>query len=282
VLTPRHGESLSALGASVAMSGGTIVAGAGIVQGPETEYTAAVVFQRTGSRWKSQHDTADLVEQAATSYLDTEFPVAMSATTIVVGCDFCGQAWVFARPTGGWVSTTAPSAQLTESHADSGPGDSFGAAVAVQGSTVMVSASGWGFAPLPLYLGAVYLYAEPAGGWASAPSPMSDTAALHATGERMADGFGDSIAVSGNLLSVGAAQWTTGHHYSAGEGFVLQKPAAGWPHAVEIGRVRDPGAHTDDGMGGATAIDGTSVAFGAFGAYKDVGAVDVFTPKAHA
>jgi FG-GAP repeat len=280
-LTARAGETLSWLGATLTMHGGTIVAGAGVVQSSSSEYPAAVVFVRKGSRWASEHDTADLVYQSS-AYLESSFAVAMTADTIVMGCDLFSKAWVFTRPSGGWASTTTPTMQLSESNAASGPGDALGASVAIEGSTVMVGAPGWGFSPEPTYKGAVYQYAEPTGGWATASSPLSDSAAVGAPTERLGDGFGASLALSGQLLSVGAPDRSIGHRYSAGEGFVFMKPATGWSHAVNLATMADPNGGADDEMGLGTAIDGASVAFGADGAYKYVGAVDVYTAKTHA
>ena len=131
--------------------------------------------------------------------------VAISGNTVVVGADYAtvggnsqqGAAYVFVEPTSGWVSTTQ-TAKLTAS--DGAADNYFGWSVAVSGNTVVVGELG-----ATGYQGAAYVFVEPAsGGWANA----TETAKLTGPDGTTINGFGRSVAISGNTVVVGGAQPT--------------------------------------------------------------------------
>jgi hypothetical protein len=269
VLTGSPASNITYLGGSVAMHGDTIVA-----SGYANNYPAAVVFTRPASGWVHEHETADLVN---TSNSGSSFmPVAVSANTVVVGAGYGGAAWLFTEPSTGWANTTTPTQAFTESNNDKSTPDGFGYAVAVEGRTVAIGAVGDLFYGEPPIKGGVYFYQEPAGGWGSVASPMSDNWELQSVHEPKGDEFGASVAFSGPTLAVGAPAHVIGHHLSAGAGYVFDT-ADHWLDAEQIAALPDPNGGPYDEVGWSTAISGSSVVFGAEFAYKSQGAADVYT-----
>jgi hypothetical protein len=94
--------------------------------------------------------------------------------------------------------------------------------------------------------------------------------------EPKGDGFGASVAFSGQLLAVGAPTHVVGHHASAGAGYVFDT-ADNWADAQQDAAFPDPNGGPYDELGWSGAISGSSVVFGAEFAYKSEGAADVYT-----
>ena len=92
---------------------------------------------------------------------------------------------------------------------DTVAGDGFGVAVAISGETVAV---GSGLAASDAGRG--YLFTKGATGWHQA-------AELVGSGSVAGDGFGDSVAVSGRFVVVGAFAYATG----AGQGLPVRQKA---------------------------------------------------------
>jgi hypothetical protein len=191
--------SYDEFGSAVAVSGSTIVVGAG---SHDLREGRAYVLTESGTGWTQ---TAELKISDKASYDDFGSSVAVSGSTIVVGAydhaAGAGRAYVFAKTVNRWRQT----AGLKGS--DTIAGDYFGFSVAVSGLTVVVGAeyhSG--------NAGRVYVFHQASRGWAqSAELAGSDTAAN--------DAFGASVAVSGTTIVVGAED----HDSKAGEVYVFQK-----------------------------------------------------------
>jgi hypothetical protein len=174
--TVEYGD-YSGFGFRVAISGTTIVVGAGTAVG----YGAVYVFTKTGSGWKQ----AARLEGSAYDFID---PLAISGTTIVVGAIYAvmaGRAYVFTRTGAGWKQA----AELEGS--DTVARDEFGA-VAISGTTIVVGAPGHA-----KNAGRIYVFTKTGAGWKQvAELEGSDTVA--------GDGFGGPVAMSGTTAVVGA------------------------------------------------------------------------------
>src|SRR5208282_559294 len=72
--------------------------------------------------------------------------------------------------------------------------------------------------------GAAYVFTEPGTGWAS----MTQTAKLTASDGIAEDDFGNSVAISGNTVVVGADKQSITPSQE-GAAYVFTEPAAGWP-----------------------------------------------------
>ena len=148
-LTASDGAADDQFGFSVAMDGDTVVVGA---YGDDSDQGAAHVFTKPAGGWATTSTAAKLT--ASDGATDDQFgiSVAMDGDTVVVSADEDdsdqGAAYVFTKPAGGW-ATTSTAANLTAS--DGAADDWFGFSVAMDGDTVVVGATIWGF-------GSAYVY----------------------------------------------------------------------------------------------------------------------------
>ncbi|MGA3353239.1 MAG: hypothetical protein ABSD85_08660 [Acidimicrobiales bacterium] len=181
--------------------------------------------------------------------------VAVSGMTVVVGAPgrpgSAGRAYVFADTSSGWVQAAELKASATAA------GDSFGWAVAISGTDVVVGAPGHGD-----NAGRAYLFAKTAARWVQvAELAGSDTVA--------GDRFGTSVAISGTNVVVGA--WD--HDGTAGRAYVFAGTARRWAQVAEL-----KGSDTRSGnlFGAAVAISATTALISAPGYADDVGRAYVF------
>jgi hypothetical protein len=236
-------------GSSVAISGGTIVAGAPAEDcGAGSDCGAAYVFTEPAGGWTSTSTpTAELTasDAAANDYFGQA--VAIDGSTVVVGSPGAsGAAYVFSEPAGGWATATQ-TAKLTAS--DGAAGDNFGSSVAVSGSTVVAGAPNHKVGSNNAQ-GAAYVFSEPAGGWANS----STAAELTSSDGEVDDLFGFSVAVSGQTIAVGAyynPQLST----NQGAVYVFSEPAGGWATATQTAKLTASDAVGFDQFGQTVAID---------------------------
>jgi hypothetical protein len=137
------------------------------------------------------------------------YSVAINSNTIVVGAPSArgglGAAYVFVKGSKGWATGTQ-TAELTPS--DGSLNGFFGFSVAISGSTIVVGA------PYENnFHGGVYVFAEPAGGWAN----MTETAKLDDGSEHE---LGWSVGISGSTVATGS-EFTNA-------AYVFSEPAGGW------------------------------------------------------
>ncbi|HEY3974944.1 MAG TPA: hypothetical protein VGM18_18200 [Candidatus Sulfotelmatobacter sp.] len=166
------------------------------------------------------------------STADSQFgnPSAISGDTVVVGDIGAGAVYVFVKSADGWQNSTQV-AKLTPSISNTGD---FGGSVAISGNTIVVGAS---FANSDQ--GVVFVYVEPAGGWAD----MTETAQLAGTSSF---GLGLSVAISGNTIVAGSAY----------AGYVYEKPSSGWVDMTEVAQLSNPAAY---GSGSPVAVSGNTI-----------------------
>ena len=157
-LTPSDGTDGDGFGFSVSLSGSTIVVGAPFqtVSGNGSAGDA-YVFSLSNGSWTQ---TAELTASDSRARAEFGFSTAISGSTVVVGapCDdaLCGTvtgaAYVFKSSGGSWPQTT----ELTGS--DAGYGDSFGFAVLVSQTNIIVGAPDEPFRPNLDRFGAAYVF----------------------------------------------------------------------------------------------------------------------------
>jgi FG-GAP repeat protein len=169
------------------------------------------------------------------------YGVAMTSDTLVIGSSGddsgAGAVYVFTKPAAGWTGAAAP-ARLTAS--DRQAGDYFGMQVAVAADTIVV---GTPDKPGPnggASAGGVYVFAKPAGGWAT----MTETAMLTASDAAAYNMLGRSVAVSGDTIVAGAAN----------KAYVFIRPSGGWSTRNQSAKLTVPAGSAD--FGAAVAIDG--------------------------
>jgi acyl-[acyl carrier protein]--UDP-N-acetylglucosamine O-acyltransferase len=216
-------------GSSVALSGNTLAVGvhqeasaATGVNGDQSsnaaENSGAVyVFTRSGGAWSQQ------AYLKASNTGNSDFfggSVALSDNTLAVGAygensnatgvngdqssnaaSDSGAVYVFTRSGGAWSQQAYLKASNTDEH------DYFGGSVALSGDTLAVGAFGEDSDATGVngdqspdtehFTGAVYVFTRSGGAW-------SQQAYLKASNTDVTDYFGESVALSGNTLAVGA------------------------------------------------------------------------------
>jgi tRNA threonylcarbamoyladenosine modification (KEOPS) complex Pcc1 subunit len=273
------------LGYSLAISGDTLVvaglgedssAGGGEADNAASEAGAAYVFTRSGGVWSQQ-----AYLKASNAEAGDEFgaSVALSDDTLVVGAYRedssanggegdnsameAGAAYVFTRSGGVW----SQQAYLKASNAEAG--DGFGVSVALSEDTLVVGAryeagsagGGEGDNTAP-NAGAAYVFTRSGGVW-------SQQAYLKASNAEGSDGFGWSVALSGDTLVVGAY----GEDSSAGGGegdntastagaaYVFTRSGSVWSQQAYL---KASNAEAGDWFGRSVALSDETLVVGAY------------------
>ena len=185
--------------------------------------------------------------------------VAISGTTALVGAPGyakdAGRVYVYSGSADHWTQV----AELKG--ADVVSGDFFGYSVAISGTTAVVSAPGYA-----KNAGRVYVFTKTTAGWKQvAEMKGSDTSA--------SDYLGDSVAISGTTVLVGA----DGHKKNAGRAYVFADTDKGWKQVAEW---KGSDTVAGDGFGYTVAISGTAAIVGAPDHSKSSGRAYLFTASA--
>jgi hypothetical protein len=260
----------------VAIDGDTIVVGGGDHKvGTHVQQGAAYVFVKPSSGWKNAHESAVLTasDGEAGDVLGTR--LAVSGDTVIASAvgfgEDQGAAYVFVKPDAGWKDGTE-TARLTAS--DAGADDNFGSGLELDGDTLVVGANKHEV-DQNVNAGAAYVFVKPAAGWAKSVESTELTAPAPAA----QDQFGTAVAVSGDVVAVGAPNRTISAR-KQGAVYVFEEPSAGWAAKPRLSQASeltasDPGA--GDSLGFGVAISGQTVAAGAPLHDQAAGATYVFT-----
>ena len=242
----------------------------------------------------AEHPT--LTADTRTANDEFGYAVAIDGDTAVVGMpgedspDNSGAAFVFTRDQGTGKWSPSPVARLRAS--DPGTQYRFGLSVAVHedtsnGDTIVVGAPDHSSSK-----GAVYVFSEPSGGWANdvGEDHATETARFLASDGAAADEFGNSVAVVGNTIVVGA-YLDDDNGDSSGSAYVFDEPSGGWAndtdsddadaefdHTTET--LKLSGSSGSDNFGRSVAIDGDTIVVGASGDDSGTGSVFVFIKPA--
>jgi len=248
------GGANNSLGYLVAISGNTVAVGA---LGANKVY----VYEKPAAGWSNMVQIAELTSSKGGPFGP---PVAVSGDTIVVSSGLntpTGEVYVFVKPSGGWMNMTE-----TAILSDNVSGDYFGVAVAIDGDTIVVGASG-------TYddQGAAYVFVKPSSGWATT---SAFNAMLTASDGGLLDFLGLSVAISGNTVVAGQPF----HNDQTGPGvvYVFVKPAAGWATMTQTAELTQSVRGPYDQFGFAVAVSGNTVVAGAPQADSDAGVAYVF------
>lgn len=179
---------------------------------------AVYIFFEPVNGWTTMTETAKLT--ASDGQQGDLFGTSVATnqgTIVVVGATQAdnqrgGAAYVYLKPSTGWVTTSQENAELTAS--DRGAKQNFGQAVAANGPTIVAGSKG------STGKGAAYVFIEPQGGWANA----TETAKLINPLGQSTNCFSCSVAVSGGMVPVGAPNAASG----SGIVYLFRKPASGW------------------------------------------------------
>ncbi|ULA65549.1 MAG: Integrin alpha beta-propellor repeat protein [Nitrospira sp.] len=289
-------------GSALALNGDTLAVGApqedsaatGVngnqVDSSASNSGAVYVYTRTNGTWAQQ---AYLKASNTTSFNRFGNALTLSGDTLAVGAPQedsastgvngnqdqgdvnsqatnSGAAYVFTRTNGSWTQQAYLKASNT------GLADYFGTALVLSGDTLVVGAKGEGSEATGVNgdqisddaagSGAAYVFTRTNGSWAQ-------QAYLKASNTDPVDGFGNSLALSGDTLVVGAA-WedsaTTGINgdqlndgaQESGAVYVFTRTGGSWAQQAYL-KASNTGA--SDGFGTALALSGDTLAVGASG-----------------
>lgn len=217
-LSPPDARIGGYFGGAVAISGSRIVVGAteanpAGLRGPG----AAYVFHGRGHSWQLEARLAPEVARNGDFFGQS---VAIDGETIVVGALFrdiegesgritnAGAAHVYARRDGEWQEQAVLSAD------EAAPFDEFGRSVGISGDKIVVGASGEAQAGYS-GAGAVYLFVRQGREWLQHSRIAADFVYED-------DAFGQSVAIQGDRMLVGANGRDPGSKSKAGEAFVYR------------------------------------------------------------
>lgn len=215
------------LGQSVAISGSELLVGAPDHSGGG----AAYFFERTGTTWRQQFELLGHHIGAA---------VGLSGNLAVLGAvdraTSDGAAYVYTYINGNWILRATLRSRVK--------GDDFGVAVAVAGDEIAVGANWGGEKP-----GHVYVFH-----WTGSTAVLQ--AKLIPKGTTYGDLFGQSVALSGKTLVVGAPMPDDGN----GAAYVYVLSGAVWKRQAKL--VASDGLH-GDGLGWSVGVSGNTAIAGA-------------------
>ncbi|WP_223787329.1 FG-GAP repeat protein [Marinicella meishanensis] len=181
------------------------------------------------------------------------FDVAIDGNTALVGAFKAdhpsgaadvGAAYVYARTQQGW----QPQAKLMT--ADGLAGDSFGGRVALSGHVAAIGAIGHG--AVGPDAGAVYVFNRAGSSW-------KQQAKLLATDGAAGDAFGQSLAIAGDTLVIGAPHDDV-HGESSGSVYLFNRVAGSWQQHMKL---TAPDGAAGDVFGISLDLDGDTLLIGA-------------------
>ncbi len=207
-------------GYSLAIAGDTIVVGAiaqegGFHLGPG----AAYVFVKPAGGWASMTQSAELIASDRERGDEFGASVAINGSTIVVGAPLAhvrgkdpghGVSYIFTKSLGGQKLLTQ-TAELSWGNTFE---EAFGLSNSISGNVIVAGVPSVQIGSVGGQ-GAAAVFFEPAGGWQSGSKPhyvLTSSGAL---------AFGDSLAISGRGLFIGARGTSSGRMESVGSAYVF-------------------------------------------------------------
>ena len=222
------------IGSSVDVDGDAVVAGPF-----STSVGVVYLWEKPGTGWVNTTEAAVLT--AASPGANDEFgtAVAIDQGIVAVGANRAdtvgtfdvGAVYIFEEPPSGWVDATE-TAKLVAS--DGLLGDRLGFSVAIDGQSVVAGATGVSrqVGLCQPALGAAYLFAEPATGWANGTEDGVFTDALFGSGTS----FGTDVTIDGDTVVVTDPSVANANGVQNGVGFVFDAPyvSQGAPPGVPV------------------------------------------------
>ena len=185
---------------------------------------------------------------------------AIDGDTVVVGAydedsgaNRAGAAYIFTRSGSTWTQQ----AKLQAS--DLQDADIFGKSVAISGNTVVVGAPFEDVSSTITQTGAAYIFTRSGTTW-------TQQAKITSSDRDFLDQFGNSVAIDGNIIVVGAPGDSNAAGQSGGAAYIFTGGGSTWTQQAKI-TASDPQQY--DNFGSSVAISGSTIVVGA--PYEDTG-----------
>ncbi len=286
-------QAAAAFGTSVAISGDTMVVGSPTRDTPASDAGRAFIYERNAGFGTPWGQVAELAGSDSVAGDHFGRAVAIAGDLLVVGApkanpggvSNAGAAYVFRRnpaDPNAWIQA----AKLVPSVTNSGGGDGFGTALAIQGNTLLVGApyANLSGAPRSGRVFAFQLSGAGAGTWALS---QILTAAVNLSSGSSFDGefFGSALAMDGNTAIIGAHganRGTSIDRWDYGAAYLFSRNAADqpWAETKRLDEFADASAKAYDGFGYAVAISGDRVVVGVHSVGGDLPSSPVDTGRA--
>jgi hypothetical protein len=302
------GAAEDMFGAAIAASGSTVVVGETLTEvGGHYRAGAAYVFTEGAGGWASATQVGKLIASNPESEESFGGAVAISGKTIVVGAPGrksgsgvnAGGAYVYNEPAKGWGETPEQTQAAEFINSEDVAEYEFGMSVAITGETIIVGAPryrNYEHSAIPAADGAVFLFQEPAGGWADEPHALetqSATLVPHESEVEEDGNFGYSVTIGSSdgeqIIVVGAPGepvGSEGTRFRRGIVFIFTEPAGGWvqsgPRYPQV-QLTASDATEYASLGQSVSMSGGVIAAAASRATVggvETGATYVFTPPA--
>ncbi|MFO0755338.1 MAG: hypothetical protein U0359_02530 [Byssovorax sp.] len=264
-LTALESAGIATFGFSVAIEGDTALIGAPYETIGANEFQgAAYVFTRANGVWAEQQR---ITAAEGTTNDQLGSAVALSGDTAIAGSLYHevgqGAAYVFTRTNGTWTEQqelTAP---------DGAHNDFFGASLALDGDTALVSAYNDDI-DADVDRGSVYFFTRANGTWGKGER-------LTASDGKAGDRFGFSVALDGDTALIGASFDDVGGSAKQGSAYLFTRSGQVWTEGQHL--TASDGTAGDQ-FGGSVALSGDAALVGAslvdLGGNEDLGAAYVF------
>jgi hypothetical protein len=177
------------------------------------------VFVQPASGWTGiVTETAKLLPPSGTASLGFGVRVAADDGMVVVGHRQQRAVYLFAQPAEGWATGTyTSSTKLVPSGGVSS--DEFGVRIAMDSDRIVVGAP-FDTVAGNMRQGSVYVFAQPPTGWVNGAT-YTETAKLIASDGATDEVFGSDVALSGNVLVIGAYADDIGSANAQGSAYVF-------------------------------------------------------------
>ncbi len=256
-LTPALQAASDEFGNSVGITGDSIIVGAHFSDLPSnSDAGAAYVFQRSGTTWTEiQKLTPSSGTGAPLGGNNFGESVAMSNGKAVIGASgdntpntAAGAVYVFSQGGGGFYGVEQKLTILNGSN-----GDRFGSSVAIEGSALVGGAREYSPVVGQIAYGAAYVYEFNGSTWIS-------QGRLTASDGTSFDRFGWSVAVSNNVIAVGAREDDTTVGADAGSAYIFSRVGNGWS---ETQKLAPTDTFNGDRFGSGVALSNRNLVIGA-------------------
>ena len=214
-LSPSDTDTIQIFGTSVAIDNDVIVVGC--PQLHDWDYFGKVfVYEKPSGGWADMTETAKLSHTTAAPNDHFGQSVAIEDSTIVVGANGINKAYIFEKPSGGWVNMTE-TAQLSPS----GLGGRFGGSVAISGTSVLIGSSKNNESGNNDE-GKAFIYEKPGGGWVN----TTETGQLTASDGDVGLLLGWSVSISNEYAVLSSRS-------NPVKAYLYEKPQTGWTSKTE-------------------------------------------------